>query len=88
MILIYLLFLVQKLTCDKFIKNINILFVVRRIALYKSTEWVIIMTMVAPEFLEWLDDEEPGWVLRKDAPPEIVREFEEYLKKEKEVREK
>ena len=47
------------------------------------------MAMVAPEFLEWLDDEEPGWVLRKDAPPEIVREFEDYLKKEKkEVREK
>lgn len=46
------------------------------------------MTMIAPEFLEWLDDEEPGWVLREDAPPEIVREFEDYLKKEKEAREK
>ena len=46
------------------------------------------MSMTMPDFIEWLDENEPGWVLREDAPPEIVKSFNEFLEKEKENKEK
>ena len=39
-----------------------------------------------PDFAEWLDENQPGWVLREDAPPEIVKKFEEYQKHDEENR--
>ena len=44
--------------------------------------------MTMPKFAEWLDEDQPGWVLRKDAPPEIVKEFEEYKKRDEEAEKK
>ena len=44
--------------------------------------------MPMPDFYEWLDENQPGWVLRKDAPPEIVKEFEEYKKRDENARKK
>ena len=41
-----------------------------------------------PEFAKWLDENKPGWVLRKDAPPEIVKEFEEHQKRYEEAEKK
>lgn len=41
-----------------------------------------------PKFYEWLDDNKPGWVLKKDAPPEVVKEFEEYKKRDEEAEKK
>lgn len=43
--------------------------------------------ILIPKFAEWLDMEGPadeGWKLRKDAPPEVVKEFEEYKKRDEE----
>ena len=46
------------------------------------------MIMPMPDFYEWLDENQPGWALRKDAPPEIVKEFEEYKKRDEDARKK
>lgn len=44
--------------------------------------------MPQPDFVDWLDDDKPGWVLRKDAPPEIVKEYEKYMKEQEEAEKK
>ncbi len=31
-----------------------------------------------PRFYKWIDMEKCDFVLRKDAPPDMVREYEEY----------
>ena len=41
-----------------------------------------------PSFVKWLDKEKPGWELRKDAPPEVVKQFEEYKKRDERAKKK
>ena len=39
-------------------------------------------------FVKWLDKEKPEWNLREDAPPEIVKQFEEYKKRDERAKKK
>ena len=37
------------------------------------------MQTITPEFMEWVTVTIDGWILSKDAPDDVRREFDEYI---------